>query len=624
MTTAQEPVESKQIRLDDIAEIKTIKLHEVRAEDLLVTSKFHGAWSRGAGSENTDATFLTGLLDGCPRFLDLLYLPDDSQREGLDRQHLDILQDADAQHAENKSDDGWKPPANEAVRADCAKRFLLRKILVVRLHEDEKRDKRFLPGYVLKEVEKNLPGMLDDSRPDVTFDPGCNIPTRTTPPTADLLGACPIQDIPLDAQIDIEGSGVKTVHEAIDKIDSHYRLINSILALLAANPIQVSALLAACRVVSSPFLPSQPGWPFMQELGRRLASLAEANKGLQNSLGKSAVEIIAAHEGLERFLIEQGPWGEGRNRLSLFERIVVTRLALALPEQCNVWTAIDASEKRREAEIRADERLSITRSIFHHLKNLVAAAVIDPLELIRRQGLDKKGIIDKALRGANLLREIINAMNLASSGKPEDFLADLQEPDENAFTLGVIVETSLRAAFANMFDAKYFNKYHFVYFPKSEPERLHEAKEIFGNIPTGDIAQLLDFGRNFLIKNIHWSGPKSILDIKIGNSHNSALKLIVLFQELFLNAVKYVTPVEADTRRLEIALQPGPKGVEVTVFNSYDSDPWKQPGDTLIGKSIIDDFMNQLGFFPLSGNEQPGLRHFIIPLPKEAGHYERI
>ena len=592
------------VSLADIAEIKTKLLHEIKAEDLLITDKFNWARSNLAGSKYTHSTFLAGLLDDSPQFLDSVNI-EYLRRADIDpiQQYLDIFhqeqQSVDRVKAEKEPDEGWMPPDHGSVIANNLRGFLLREVKVVRLRAEWK--DRFLVAYVQQQVESNLPRLLDSVRPEVTFDPGCNIPNRTNPPTDNLLGACPIKTIPLHEQIDTEGSAFTTADHALNElVRPFYIHLNDILNLLAEETIQVTKLLAKSQVVASlpPPLPGQSVQPFVKGLWQCLKLLA----GLENSPGKPTVQIIASWERLKQLLAEHGSWGNGKT--ALFERIVVARLAFALPGPLRnfVWKQVE--ETRAKASARDMGILS------HNIKGLLASAVINPLLLMKQRGIGDNAITEEALRGAGLLRDMVNAINLSQGGTKEDFLADLRDPDEKALSLKTILFSSLRAAFTNMFDSKYFNRYYSVHFP--EADSFYEARKVFVALSSDDTGALLDFGRRYLRTTITWDCLDTVVAAKIGNRRNSALKLLILFQEIFMNAVKNATFTEFERRSLAFAGQHGKETMEFTVSNSFDQAETRT--DTRLGQGIINGLLRQFEAVPVI-TKQDGLFSIRFSLP---------
>jgi len=88
----------------------------------------------------------------------------------------------------------------------------------------------------------------------------------------------------------------------------------------------------------------------------------------------------------------------------------------------------------------------------------------------------------------------------------------------------------------------------------------------------------------------------------LGNEKGSAIKLLILFQELIFNAVKYSAFVEKELRFLKIDLTINPDRIAICVANRFRENlATKTSG---IGHIIIDNFAKLLQAHPVvSQNE---------------------
>jgi two-component sensor histidine kinase len=117
-----------------------------------------------------------------------------------------------------------------------------------------------------------------------------------------------------------------------------------------------------------------------------------------------------------------------------------------------------------------------------------------------------------------------------------------------------------------MFDKKYFNVFMAKYMP---------TRECFDNIKTdwakvsgsNEIEDILEFCRKHLF-DIELKADSSI-NFMIGNSKGSAIKIMILFQEAILNAVKYAAFVPKDKRKIVISIDSDPQSFRFDVRNSY-------------------------------------------------------
>ena len=199
---------------------------------------------------------------------------------------------------------------------------------------------------------------------------------------------------------------------------------------------------------------------------------------------------------------------------------------------------IDKTEQERQViEINAklDERNRILANLSHSIKNMLKS-VIDPLINLREEIPQKAVIIDNAIKGANLIREIVNAINLSFQTTLDDLKWDVEDPGMESMSLQDMVVDSLRYSISNMFDSRYFPAFSENYFPRSlDKAGYDKIKQEWNDVSAADVSQLksfLDKHMFHLDLNLDESGR-----YHVGNEKSSAIKLLILFQEIFFNAV---------------------------------------------------------------------------------------
>jgi len=217
-------------------------------------------------------------------------------------------------------------------------------------------------------------------------------------------------------------------------------------------------------------------------------------------------------------------------------------------------------------QARIDERNKIIADLSHSIKNLIST-VIDPLESMKKEHAEENQVIENALKGANLIREIVNAMNLSFKGSIDDFYYDAKHnTGKDALFMGDIVTQSLIYSIGHMFDAKYFANFLHKYFP--ERSIFQEAKAVWQEkSQVKNIEELLPFIRQYFFDmqlNI-----ADTADLRMGNEKGSAIKLLILLQEMIFNSVKYSAFVEKDRRFLHIDLKSDENQIVITVENRY-------------------------------------------------------
>jgi len=250
-------------------------------------------------------------------------------------------------------------------------------------------------------------------------------------------------------------------------------------------------------------------------------------------------------------------------------------------------------KEQEKAQAKVDERNKILADLSHSIKNLIST-VIDPLENLKNETVVRPQVIDNALRGANLVREIVNAMNLSFHGSIQDFRYDARhDGHRDSLNLQKMLIESLKYAIGNMYDGKYFATFQEGYF---KTENVYsEAKSKWNTISQSpDLANLISFLRTYFFEiEISLDGAK---DFVIGNERGSAIKLLILFQELILNAVKYSAFVQRDLRFVKIRILPDPEQISLIVENRFNLK--KRAKTTGIGHVIIENFAKLLNTSP--------------------------
>ena len=251
-------------------------------------------------------------------------------------------------------------------------------------------------------------------------------------------------------------------------------------------------------------------------------------------------------------------------------------------------------EEKSIAQARIEERNKIIADLSHYVKNMISS-VIDPLENLKSETEIKPIIIQNALRGANLIREIVNAMNLSFKGSIDDFYYDaVHNTGKEKLDFKTILIESIKHSVGNMYDGKYFANFLRKYFPTKEIYK--EAKSEW---PTVSQSNDLNIITPFLQK--HFFNIK--MDIKdaekfvMGNDKGSAIKMLILFQEIILNAVKYSAFVDKENRSLKIRFESNKDQIGIKVENSYK--PEVKTKTTGIGHVIIDNFAKLLKTKPI-------------------------
>jgi two-component sensor histidine kinase len=151
-----------------------------------------------------------------------------------------------------------------------------------------------------------------------------------------------------------------------------------------------------------------------------------------------------------------------------------------------------------------------------------------------------------------------------------------------------------------MFDGKYFGTFLKKYFP--EKSLYQKAKTAWSEKSQGmNIEEI-----QFILKQHFFSDIKlnitDAADLRIGNDKGSAIKFLILFQELVFNAVKYSAFVEKDKRFLHIHLTADSNRVVIKVENRYKKIVKAKTSG--LGLVIIENFAKLLETEPMINKDE--------------------
>jgi len=245
-------------------------------------------------------------------------------------------------------------------------------------------------------------------------------------------------------------------------------------------------------------------------------------------------------------------------------------------------------KEREKAQAKIEERNKIIQDLSHSIKNLIKP-VIDPLENLKKEIYVNPQLIEKALRGANIVRGIVNAIDSSFKGTIDDFYYDAKHNNgKESLSLQFILTESMKYSVANMFDGKYFGKFQLKYFPtkdyylsaKSEWEKISQSN-------LSDISPFLQ--KYFFDTGFAFNDSEKFV---IGNNNSSAINLLILFQEIILNAVKYSAYVNRAERSLHIHFTSDAKKISIIVENSFKYR--RKTKTTGVGHVIIENFAKLL------------------------------
>jgi len=265
------------------------------------------------------------------------------------------------------------------------------------------------------------------------------------------------------------------------------------------------------------------------------------------------------------------------------------QINMGYPLAWEIQSLVESEMQFKVLQARIDERNKIIADLSHSLKNIVAT-VADPLENLRQAKEYVDITIEKALRGANLVREITNAMNYSLKGRSDDFYYDAKRNQgKDSQTLAEMVNASLRNSVSNMFDTKYFSTFSKKYFP--DRDSFFIARNDWTNIGTDtDTDRIVNFIEKYLTK--IEIDLNEVGNLSIGNDKGSAVKLLTIIQEMILNAIKYSSFIEPSERSVRIQISGDDNYLTISVENKFK--PKVKVKTTGMGLVILKNFAEML------------------------------
>lgn len=227
--------------------------------------------------------------------------------------------------------------------------------------------------------------------------------------------------------------------------------------------------------------------------------------------------------------------------------------------------AVETGIRRIElAEAAEAERRKVLFEMSHSIKNLMAS-VSEPLDMLKNQ-LDgtQRRTVENALAGAGLIRDLAVGVHMSMRGEPGTWRKDVYEPGFGAAPLDKIILDAVRHAVSNMFDGKYFAQFVKNYFGRDLNTFIQAQNEWKATVSAEDtFACINKYFFDFKI-----DCGESSLNIPIGDRDGTATKLLILFQELFLNAVKYSSFTEREKRFVKLDIAITQKNWNIKLSNS--------------------------------------------------------
>lgn len=268
------------------------------------------------------------------------------------------------------------------------------------------------------------------------------------------------------------------------------------------------------------------------------------------------------------------------------------------------------AEKIKEIQIEKEkERNKVIADVSHSIKNLIGGSIISPLNNYKKAIKENNDIrkIDEIIKGAEITKNIVNLMNSSFSGSIEYFYVDCKNTTNNNENIQNIIIDSLNYSIDNMFDWKNFPQFKEEYFP--EKYIYIKSKEEFVDLNSFEKLQ------KFLNKNMFnfkYDFDTELLNYKISDENKSKTRLLLLFQEIIFNAVKYAAFIEKTRRFLNISFKRKKNEIIFTVENSCCIERVEK--STGIGKTAIENFCKIFNTIPVLKKEN-NRYYAIVKIP---------
>jgi hypothetical protein len=237
-----------------------------------------------------------------------------------------------------------------------------------------------------------------------------------------------------------------------------------------------------------------------------------------------------------------------------------------------------------ESNAKEAERREMMNRLAHNIKGIVSS-ISFPLERMKREVPDKARKLDEAIRGSNLIREMVNTINYSYNTKIDHIKHDVKHAVSESGSIYDILVTSLRDSITNVLYDKHFSQYKDQYFISSEAHNraIEEWENIFED---ATLINIVNFSSQHLF-NLDCDIDKA-KQFRVGNDMGSYLKLSMMFLEIVLNAVKYSAYVPQKDRKVSISFSPSDSHLIFNVSNKFN--PEIKAISTGIGQFIIKNY----------------------------------
>jgi len=214
---------------------------------------------------------------------------------------------------------------------------------------------------------------------------------------------------------------------------------------------------------------------------------------------------------------------------------------------------------------KSKERDRIFADISHRIKNVIQSIQTPLVEI--EEWIEEKQQIKNAIKGTQIISNIVNLASYLYSAKIEDFYHDAKN-NKGGKSLELIIIDSIKSAIIQMFDGKYFNRENRNYFKTIEAHT--KAQKDFNNkiINSSQVNEIINYiEKHFFKIKIDFTNINRCL---FGDDRKTPIKLSSIFVELFLNAVKNLSYLNKEQRELIVKVD-FDKELKFSITNSFST-----------------------------------------------------
>jgi len=249
------------------------------------------------------------------------------------------------------------------------------------------------------------------------------------------------------------------------------------------------------------------------------------------------------------------------------------------------------------------EREKMLANLSHRLKNLICGIQGDLGYIERKNEIKSTLRINEKI---NLVFDIINEFNYSGTGDVQDFYYDAKNLSASK-KINDLILAGFYSGLSNIFSTTINEKFRNNYF---------STKEIFNNAndKLKNLELRFDSIKEYCEEYFFHCDieVKGFTNLNIGGTKGSDIRFYMLFEELFFNAIKYISFISAEERKFKIEFIYTKKGIELNIENNYNSKRMEK--GTGFGGYIVSSIVDSMnGSYKVIKDEKIYKIKIIIP-----------